>query len=105
MPRMVSRIVREMSRSAVVVTSPMTTHSSLVIAVSQATRASRSCPSMPSRTASDTWSQILSGWPSVTDSEVSWYERDELKEVVMDAGKDTGDRRAFPQTEVASASS
>src|SRR4030081_516638 len=89
MPRMVSRMVLEMSISAEVVTSTITTHSSLVIAVSQATRASRSCASMPSSTASETWSQTLSGWPSVTDSEVRRYEREELKEVVMGAVKDT----------------
>ncbi len=83
MARMVSRIVLEMSTSADVVTSPMTTQSSLVMAVSQATRAALSCASMPSRMASETWSQTLSGWPSVTDSEVRRYEREELKEVVM----------------------
>src|SRR5437879_9932080 len=81
MPRMVSRMVRWMSSSACVVTSPITTHSPFVIAVSHATRACGSCPSMPSSTASETWSQILSGCPSVTDSEVSRYEVDVLKEV------------------------
>src|SRR6266705_3278070 len=40
---------------------------------------------MPSSTASETWSQTLSGWPSVTDSEVSRNERDELKDVVTSA--------------------
>src|SRR5579864_375759 len=88
MPRMVSRIVRWMSRSAWVVTSPMTTQSPLVIAVSQATRASGSCPSIPSSTASETWSQILSGCPSVTDSDVSRNDGDELKEVVTAATHD-----------------
>src|SRR5690242_7223388 len=82
MAAMVSRIVRWMSSSACVVTSPMTTHRPFVIAVSQATRACSSCPSMPSSTASETWSQTLSGWPSVTDSDVSRNEREELKEVV-----------------------
>src|SRR6185312_5020226 len=81
MPRMVSRIVRWMSRSAWVVTSPMTTHRPLVIAVSQATRERGSCPSMPSSTASETWSQTLSGWPSVTDSDVSRKDREPLKDV------------------------
>src|SRR5205823_7478046 len=82
MARMVSRMVRWMSRSAWVVTSPMTTQRPFVIAVSHATRARASCSSMPSSTASETWSQILSGWPSVTDSEVSRKEREELKDVV-----------------------
>src|SRR5438132_1855160 len=36
---------------------------------------------MPSRTASETWSHTLSGWPSVTDSEVSRNECEEPKEV------------------------
>src|SRR5690348_3557877 len=71
-----------MSRSACVVTSPMTTHNPLVIAVSHATRACRSCASMPSRTASETWSQTLSGCPSVSDSEVRRKDREELKDVV-----------------------
>ena len=39
--------------------------------VSQATRASGSWARMASSTASEIWSQILSGWPSVTDSEVN----------------------------------
>src|SRR5207302_5190995 len=97
MPRMVSRIVRWMSRSACVVTSPMTTHRPLVMAVSQATRAWGSCASMPSRTASETWSQILSGWPSVTDSEVRRKDGEELKDVVTTTANDieigAGDRR------------
>src|SRR5579864_6404555 len=89
MPRMVSRIVRWMSRSACVVTSPMTTHRPFVMAVSHATRACASWSSIPSRTASETWSQILSGWPSVTDSEVSRYEGEEAKEVVTTGANDT----------------
>src|SRR6266566_4442291 len=63
----------------------MTTQRPFVIAVSQATRACGSCPSMPSSTASETWSQTLSGCPSVTDSEVRRNERDELKDVVTSA--------------------
>ena len=38
--------------------------------VSQATRAPGSCAKMASRMASEIWSQILSGCPSVTDSDV-----------------------------------
>src|SRR4029077_11338479 len=82
MSPIVLRIVRWMSSSAWVVTSPMTTHRPLVIAVSHATRACGSWASIPSSTASETWSHTLSGWPSVTDSDVSRNERDELKEVV-----------------------
>src|SRR6266702_2768365 len=68
----------------------MTTQRPLVIAVSQATRAAGSCPSIPSRTASDTWSQILSGCPSVTDSDVSRNDRDELNDVVTKADDTCG---------------
>src|SRR5438477_12796417 len=75
-------MVRCMSSSAWVVTSPMTTHRPLVMAVSHATRAWGSCASIPSSTASETWSQILSGCPSVTDSDVRRNDRDELKDVV-----------------------
>ncbi len=70
--------------SADVVTSPITARKSLVTAVSQATRAAESCASMPSRIASETWSQTLSGWPSVTDSEVRRYEGELLNEVMRD---------------------
>src|SRR5438309_6399307 len=78
-------MVRWMSRSACVVTSPMTTQRPLVIAVSHATRAWGSCASIPSNTASETWSQTLSGCPSVTDSDVRRKDRDELKDVVTNA--------------------
>src|SRR5947209_280459 len=43
----------------------------VVTAVSQATRASGSLARMASRMASETWSASLSGWPSVTDSDVN----------------------------------
>src|SRR3977135_3362385 len=59
----------------------MTTHRPLVIAVSQATRAGGSAASIPSSTEADTWSPTLSGWPSVTDSEVRRNEADSLKDV------------------------
>src|SRR5437764_1661320 len=42
----------------------------VVIIVSTATRLRGSCASIESRTASLIWSAILSGWPSVTDSDV-----------------------------------
>ena len=42
----------------------------VVIIVSTATRLRGSCASIASRIASLIWSAILSGWPSVTDSEV-----------------------------------
>src|SRR6478672_11239707 len=40
------------------------------MSVSQATRLRGSCASRASRTESLIWSAILSGWPSVTDSDV-----------------------------------
>src|SRR3954451_9101464 len=42
----------------------------VVTSVSHATRPVGSCARMASRIASEIWSAILSGWPSVTDSEV-----------------------------------
>src|SRR3954451_10987271 len=55
---------------ALVLISPATTTRPVVSRVSHATRDFGSCSSSASRMASDTWSAILSGWPSVTDSEV-----------------------------------
>src|SRR5712692_2323705 len=75
----------------------MTTHRPFVIAVSQATRAWASCASIPSRTASDTWSQTLSGWPSVTDSEVRRKDREELKEVATTVEDHIRPPRASPR--------
>ena len=51
--------------------SPATMQSPVVTMVSQATRASGSWARMASRMESEIWSAILSGWPSVTDSEVN----------------------------------
>ena len=70
MSKMVRRAVAVMSTTAVVVISPATTHSPVVKSVSQATRAVGSWARMASSTLSDTWSAILSGCPSVTDSDV-----------------------------------
>src|SRR5919201_4896127 len=64
-----------MSTYVFVVISPPTTTSPVVISVSQATRPAGSSASTASRTASEIWSATLSGWPSVTDSEVA-RERD-----------------------------
>jgi hypothetical protein len=60
-----------MSTSALDVISPATTTRPVVTMVSQATRLIGSCSSMASSTESEIWSAILSGWPSVTDSEVN----------------------------------
>ena len=68
---MVSRTIARTSTYVSVVISPATTTSPVVISVSHATRASRSSVSTASSTASEIWSAILSGWPSVTDSDVN----------------------------------
>src|ERR1019366_3947485 len=60
-----------MSTYVFVVTSPATTTSPVVKSVSQATRLAGSPSSMAWSTASEIWSAILSGCPSVTDSEVN----------------------------------
>src|SRR3954452_8695827 len=70
MSRIVSRTMFGIGTYADVVISPATTTSPVVRRVSHATRDLGSCSSRASRMASDTWSAILSGWPSVTDSEV-----------------------------------
>src|SRR2546423_12129518 len=51
--------------------SPDTTTSPVLTSVSQATRPVGSSAITASRTPSEIWSAILSGWPSVTDSEVN----------------------------------
>ena len=53
--------------------SPTTWTKPVVTSVSQATRAFGSFSIIASKTASEIWSAILSGWPSVTDSEVKTY--------------------------------
>src|SRR5947207_4217559 len=63
--------------------SPATTTRPVVISVSQATRPSGSSRRTASRTVSEIWSATLSGWPSVTDSEVKRNSR------VATAGKAT----------------
>src|SRR2546425_1930706 len=45
----------------------------VVTRVSHATRAAGSLARIASSTASEIWSAILSGWPSVTDSEVKTW--------------------------------
>src|SRR4051794_19535746 len=59
-----------MSAYPVVVTSPATCTCPVVISVSTATRLVGSSAMRASRIESLIWSAILSGWPSVTDSEV-----------------------------------
>src|SRR5712692_1296155 len=68
---MVARTISSYSTCALVVISPATTATPVVTSVSQATRPLGSCLMTSSRTASEIWSAILSGWPSVTDSDVN----------------------------------
>src|SRR5258708_16884046 len=68
---MVPRTISSYSTCALVVISPATTATPVVTSVSQATRPLGSCFITSSRTASEIWSAILSGWPSVTDSDVN----------------------------------
>src|SRR3954451_913042 len=70
MVRIRSRTICFTSTYPVVVTSPATTTRPVVSSVSTATRLWGSCWSIASRTESLIWSAILSGCPSVTDSEV-----------------------------------
>src|SRR6266487_3440401 len=67
------RAIAGMSTYVEVEISPATTTRPVVISVSHATRPIGSCRRISSRTASEIWSAILSGWPSVTDSDVNRY--------------------------------
>src|SRR5690349_5183549 len=71
MSRTASRTSAAMSAYPVVVTSPAMWTWPVVMRVSTATRARGSSVSSASRTVSLIRSAILSGWPSVTDSEVN----------------------------------
>src|SRR5215467_12446072 len=62
-----------MSMRALEVTSPATITNPVLVNVSQATREPLSSLMRASRMASETWSQSLSGWPSVTLSDVNKY--------------------------------
>src|SRR5262252_527244 len=64
-----------MSTYVSVVISPATTTRPVVISVSQATLPFGSSVRTASSTESEIWSAILSGWPSVTDSDVKEKER------------------------------
>ena len=64
------RAMAAKSSTALVVISPASTTRPVVSRVSTATRDSGSVVSAASTIASEIWSATLSGWPSVTDSEV-----------------------------------
>src|SRR6478609_3818844 len=71
MPLTTWRTIVGMSTYASVRISPATCTRPVVTRVSTATRESWSFESRPSRMLSEIWSQILSGCPSVTDSDVN----------------------------------
>src|SRR5665213_1425209 len=75
-----------MSTYVSVVISPATTTRPVVISVSQATRLIGSSWSTASRTESEIWSAILSGCPSVTDSDVKENERAGMAARLAQAG-------------------
>src|SRR3954449_3811517 len=67
----VSRAISWMSTYVSVEISPDTTTRPVFTSVSQATRPYGSSVRTASRTPSEIWSATLSGWPSVTDSDVN----------------------------------
>src|SRR5919107_4403423 len=73
MSRTVSRTMSGMLRWTSVEISPETTAMPVLTSVSQATRPLGSSLMIASRTPSEIWSATLSGWPSVTDSDVKRY--------------------------------
>src|SRR5919106_2748057 len=74
--------------------SPAITTNPVVTSVSHATRPVLSSERTASRTASEIWSAILSGWPSVTDSELKEKERWPMKGRRLAAGD--GEERLEP---------
>src|SRR3954470_13278790 len=92
MPRTVERTMPGMSAYPAVVTSPATWTSPVVTRVSTATRLVGSWASSASRIASLIWSQILSGWPSATDSEVNrrWVTALLSQRLLTDPGRRRG---------------
>src|ERR687883_1888009 len=87
MRRIVSRATSWMSTYVVVEISPETTTRPVLTSVSQATRPVGSSRITASRTPSEIWSAILSGWPSVTDSEVNRNSLSESCWVVIRPGR------------------
>src|ERR671921_1625206 len=81
-----------MSTNVVVEISPDTTTSPVLTSVSQATRPVGSSRMTASRTPSEIWSATLSGWPSVTDSEVNRYSLSES--FMVSAIRETGEIRS-----------
>src|ERR1035437_8501787 len=95
----VSRTMAWKSTYVDVLISPSTITRPVVVAVSQATRAYGSLARMASRIASDIWSHILSGWPSVTDSDVKRYCGSSRMLVIVLPGRPFGARLLGPQVQ------
>src|ERR671930_1519778 len=70
----------------------------VVTTVSHATRPNGSCSMIASRTASESWSASLSGWPSVTDSEVKRYRRPKLLTAPQSAASAASLGQRAPET-------
>src|SRR5579864_6026829 len=88
------------STYALVVISPAMTTRPVAVRVSQATRLAGSSARQASRMASEIWSAILSGWPSVTDSDVKRYRFLDDKELLLQAVLDVtsgGDNTQRPR--------
>src|ERR687896_1463341 len=86
----VSRTIFGTSTYVLVEISPETTTRPVFTSVSHATRPVGSSRITASRTPSEIWSAILSGWPSVTDSEVNRNSLSESCWVAMRAGRLAG---------------
>src|SRR5580693_7585041 len=88
------------STYALVVISPAITTSPVQVSVSQATRLNGSSARQASRIASEIWSAILSGWPSVTDSLVNKKRSRFAKSKFLQAECDPYgcDRKCVPST-------
>src|SRR5205814_3175069 len=79
----VERTTSWKSTNALVVISPATTARPVATSVSHATRLTGSCARIASRIESEIWSAILSGCPSVTDSDVNRWRPFRLMRVVL----------------------
>src|SRR6478735_556430 len=89
MPVTTSRTIAGISTYVLVDTSPATWTRPVVTSVSTATRPCGSSARIASRMLSEIWSQILSGWPSVTDSDVN--RRSSVIDPPGSDGRDSGD--------------
>src|SRR6185503_16114700 len=98
MSRIVLRTISRTSTYVSVVISPATTTRPVVISVSQATRAFGSSARIASRSESEIWSAILSGCPSVTDSDVNENVRATGRKATC-AGPQIGSPRVRPDRE------